>query len=279
MKIFLLVCSELGVPISAEKTVWAMRLLTLLGVLLDGEFFRLSIPEEKHLKAINLLQNVVTSHKVTVKQVQQLAGVLNFLCRVIFTGRAFTRRMYAKYSGLVENTQLKPYHHVKVDLEFKFDCRVWLNFLDREMVSTVSRPYLDLTDDSNVVQLEFYSDASLCDDLGFGAGYDREWTYGQWPVGFVKKYSPSIEIVELFGLAVAVEIWQRKLMNKRVCVYCDNESVVYMINNSASSCPIYMKLIRGLVLKGLKFNFRIFAKHLKSEENEVADSLSHLQCH
>ena len=56
MKIFLEVCTVIGVPISAEKTVWAMRVIVFLGMLLNGETFTLSIPEEKRLKAVNLLQ-------------------------------------------------------------------------------------------------------------------------------------------------------------------------------------------------------------------------------
>ena len=50
-----------------------------------------------------------------------------------------------------------------------------------------------------------------------------------------------------------------------------------MINNTVSSCEHCMKLIRGIVLKGLEWNFRIFARHLKSEENQAADALSRLQ--
>ena len=110
-----------------------------------------------------------------------------------------------------------------------------------------------------------------------GAHFNKQWTYAKWPINFVKDYQPSIEFLELYGLAVAVYIWAKQLENTRALVFCDNEAVVYMINNSSSSCKQCMKLIRGIILKGLKFNFRIFARHFRSEENEVADSLSRLQ--
>ena len=281
MKIFLEVCAVMGVPISAEKTVWATRLLTFLGILLDGYTFTLSIPEEKRVAVRNLLHRMLVKKKAMVKEIQQLAGLLNFLNCAIFMGRAFTRRMYSKFAGIVKGKnggcQLRAYHHVRIDQEFKIDCRVWMMFLEMEQMSVVARPYVDLTETKNLTQLEFYSDASLNGELGFGARFDREWTYAQWPANFITHYSPSIEFVELYGLTVAVFIWARKLANQRVLVFCDNKSVVHMVNNTASSCGLCMKLIRGLVLKGLQWNFRVFAKHLRSEENEVADTLSQLK--
>ena len=39
--------------------------------------------------------------KATVKDLQSLCGILNFLGRVVFPGRTFTRRMYSKYAGFV----------------------------------------------------------------------------------------------------------------------------------------------------------------------------------
>ena len=286
MKIFLDVCAVVGVPSSAEKTVWATRIIVFLGILLDGEMFTLSIPEEKRTKAVNLLQNLLIKRKGTVKEIQQLAGVLNFLNRAIFTGRVFTRRMYAKFAGVVNSSgkhgitrtnQLKSYHHMRLDNEFKSNCRVWLWFLDQSTLKMVSRPFVDLSQNKQLTQLEFYSDASLNGELGFGARFEKEWTYAQWPKKFIKDFSPSIGFVELYGLTVATYIWAKKLSNKRVLVYCDNESVVHMVNNTSSSCNQCMKLLQGIILLGLKWNFRIFARHLRSEENEVADALSRLQ--
>ena len=172
MVIFMDICKIIGVPISAEKTVWSTAVLVFLGVLLNGSTFKLSIPEEKQIKAINALQRILSKQKVTVQELQQLTGLLNFLNRAIFTGRAFTRRMYAKFSGIIkirksgtgcaewEPRVLKLHHHVKLDAEFKADCRVWLEFLDSRMLSTVSRPYVDMTEDKALLELEFFSDAS-----------------------------------------------------------------------------------------------------------------------
>ena len=223
---------------------------------------------------------MVTKRKSTVKEIQQLAGYLNFLNKATFTGRAFTRRMYAKYAGLINNTtdsRLQVYHHIKLDREFKSNCRTWLQFLELDTLAVVSRPYVDLSEKKEVRELEFYSDASLNENFGISARFEKQWTYMQWPEGFVRKYQPSIEFVELYGLTIAVYIRAKKLRNQHALIFCDNEAVVHMINNSALSCPLCMKMIRGLVLKGLQYNFRLFAQHVRIQDNQTADALSRLQ--
>ena len=92
---FLDLCAEIGVPISMDKTEWGSTLIIFLGILLDGKTLTLSIPLDKRIKAINMLQMMCAKRKATVKELQVLSRYLNFLCKAIFPGRTFTRRMYA----------------------------------------------------------------------------------------------------------------------------------------------------------------------------------------
>ena len=82
--------------------------------------------------------------KATVHQIQKLCGYLNFLCRAIVPGRAFTRRIYALTAGKVNNGRtiaLKQHHHVKISGEVKCDLRMWIQFLHNPLI--VCRPFLD----------------------------------------------------------------------------------------------------------------------------------------
>ena len=273
---FLKLCSDISLPVSLEKTEWATTRITFLGILLDGKNFVLSIPLDKQEKARKLLEYFQDKKKATVKQLQVLTGYLNFLSKAIFPGRAFTRRIYAKYSGAKD--KLKPYHHVYLDKEFKFDCQVWREFLQsRNLNSIVCRPMIDLNLAITAQELNFYTDASANATLGFGGIFNRAWICQQWEPGFIATYNPSIEYLELFALCAAILTWGGNLRNKRVIVYCDNMSVVNMINKSSSSCKNCMVLIRLLVLSGLTDNRRVFAKHVVGKNNELADSLSRLQ--
>ena len=50
-----------------------------------------------------------------------------------------------------------------------------------------------------------------------------------------------------------------------------------MINNSSAKCKNCMVLIRMIVLEGLVCNTRVFAKYVRSKDNDKADALSRLQ--
>ena len=110
-------------------------------------------------------------------------------------------------------TALKSHHHIKLDKEFKEDCRVWLDFLDSSPIdTTVCRPWVDFSP-SDVTILDFYSDASGSKSKGgYGAVFELEWMYGAWDTNFMVKEDPSIEFLELFTLTAAVMAWKNKLL-------------------------------------------------------------------
>ena len=123
-------------------------------------------------KALKLLNDLTGKKKATVKQLQVLTGYLNFLTKVITPGRTFTRRIYTKYANISKN--LKPYHHMKLDQEFRFDCKVWRTFLTNFNDAVVCRPMIDLSNTQNSVCLNFYSDASANERLGMGAVFQNK---------------------------------------------------------------------------------------------------------
>ena len=67
--------------------------------------------------------------------------------------------------------------------------------------------------------------------------------------------------------------WGDLLVNTRVVIFCDNQSVLEMVNNTTSICKNCMYLLRLLVLNNLRFNRRISVKYVKSADNILADSL------
>ena len=92
--------------------------------------------------------------------------------------------------------------------------------------------------------------------------------------GFVKECNPSIEYLELFALTVAIDLWGHYFENKRVTIFCDNSSVVHMVNKTSSRCVNCMVLIRLIVINCMKFNFRLNVCHVKGVLNSEAGALS-----
>ena len=287
MREFLSLCEKIGFPIAMDKTEWATEVITFLGILLDGIHFVLRLPVEKKERAEYLLKLMMDKKKATVKEMQVLCGYLNFLCKAIYPGRVFTRRMYVKYSSIVsmdKNKRLKvyrpkPFHHVRLDREFKLDCAIWTQFLSGNLDQVVNRPMLDLSEkwETTATEIRFYSDASAGLELGFGCILETRWIYGKWGKEFMEKCEPSIEFLELFGLCAGIFTWEEELANQRLIIFCDNQAVIAMVNNMTSGCRHCMHLLRLLTLNGMKYNRRLYVKYVSSKNNFLADSLSRLE--
>ena len=131
---------------------------------------------------------------------------------------------------------------------------------------------------NQVTVTRLYSDSSLSAKLGMGAVFLEwdSWIYRQWNPQFIKKSKPSIEFLELYALVAAVLTWSDKLSNQRVAIYCDNQAVIHMVNNTASSCVQCMKLLRILVLDSIRANRRLFALYVNTRDNFLADSISRM---
>ena len=179
-----------------------------------------------------------------------------------------------KITDAQENS-LKQYHHVSLSKDVLRDCEMWEVFLNNASHWAVCHPMVDIQGIyAETVTLNFYSDASLNSNFGFGAIFNDRWIYGCWGRTFVLQNSPSIAFLELFTLVAAILTWGDRLINIRVVTWCDNETVKHAVNKLTSGCEQCMKLIRLLTLDNLKNNRRVFVKYVKSRDNVLADALS-----
>ena len=96
----------------------------------------------------------------------------------------------------------------------------------------------------------------------------------KWNPEFIEICNPSIEYLELYALTAGVILWIHRFKNQRVMVFCDNISVVQMINKSTSSCRNCLVLIRLITLECMIRNMCIYAKYVNSADNGRADVLS-----
>ena len=268
---FLRICQYIRFPVNMDKTFSGSTQFIFLGLLIDTIRQIVCVPVEKIQKAVALINETLSQSKITLLRLQKLCGFLNFLCRAIVPGRAFTRCLYVHTAS--KGSKLKPHHHIKITGEMKADMRMWLSFLERP--EACSRPFLDYSG-VDAIELDLYSDASRNFDLGFGGICGINWVFGKWDQ-FTKNVEPSIEYLELFAVMTVVLLLIKRFRNKRVTLFCDNMSVVHMINGMSSSCRNCMVMIRKITLEGLLQNVRIFAKHVRTNQNGPSDALSRLQ--
>ena len=273
VNVFLTICKIINFPVNLDKTWFGVTTLTFLGMLIDTLRQVVCVPVEKIQKALNLIGYILSRRKITVHQLQRLCGFLNFLCKCVVPGRAFTRRLYAHTSS--KSGKLLPHHHIRVTQEMKLDLQIWNLFLQHP--SVFSRPFIDFSEFITADELDFYTDASGNFRLGFGGICGRSFMFQQWDTQFMQMKNPSIQYMELFAVAAAVLAWINRFKNRRIIIFTDNDSVKHMINNSTASCKNCMVLIRFITLECLINNVRIFAKYVPTDENSLADSLSRLQ--
>ena len=268
--VFLDICKTINFPVSLEKTFWSTTTIIFLGFLIDSINQTISIPLDKVEKAKTIINSILSSRKITVLKLQRACRILNFLCRCIVPGRAFTRRLYTYYS-----TSMKPHHHIRVSTEMKEDLKIWIQFLNNPEI--YCRPFIDFGKILKADNLSWFTDAS--GKIGFGGIWENEWFKGLWPKSFLERCNPSIEFQELYAVVTSVILWGENFKNRRICLYCNNQAVVQMINYSTSSCKNCMKLIRILTLICLDWNLRVFTQFIPTKSNYLADALSRGQMH
>ena len=251
-----------------DKTVWSSTSLIFLGLLIDSVAQVVCIPVDKIERAKQLIMEILSQCKVTVKNLQKLCGFLNFLCRCIMPGRAFTRRLYSHFSP-----KAMPYHHIRVNTEIKKDLDMWLKFLNNPVI--YCRPFIDYSEILMAETIDWFTDAS--GKIGMGGYCKQEWFQEEWNKCWLAQEEPSIEYLELATVLCSIYFWVENYKNCHICLYCDNQAVISMINNATSSCRNCMVLIHLLTLKSLELNVRIFAKSVPTAKNYFADTLSRFQ--
>ena len=263
LRLFLDLCSYLGIPIAPEKTCGPATTLSFAGIELDSVSFEARLPLDKIDKCLSVISDFLTRKKVTLKELQSLTGLLNFACSVVVPGRAFLRRLIDLTIGI-----RSPYHYTKLNREVKSDLKLWQSFF----ASFNGRSFFleDVWDSSD--KLELYTDAA--GSLGFGAVFGRKWCYGKWPNSWLHQ---NIAMLEFYPIVLSLHLWGHTMQNRCILFLTDNEALVYVINKQSCRDKNLMFFVRKLVLICLQHNILFKAKHVRGVYNTLADSLSRLQ--
>ena len=109
-------CSQLGVPVVAEKTVGPANVVTFLGVEVDTVEMELRLP----LRKLEKLKELVALWRVRKgcrkRDYLSLAGYLSHACKVVMPGRRFLRGIF----GLLSQFRRKD-HYVRLSSSFQAD--------------------------------------------------------------------------------------------------------------------------------------------------------------
>jgi len=270
---FLSITKEVGCVVAAQrdKTEKATRDQQIyLGFEVICRDLCIKLDESRIQDMVKLLDGVMNSSTITVKELLSLIGILVFAALVI-QGARFA------YAGLLDKVRSLRHGAPKsfkilVDKIFIDDCEMYKELMARmnglHAIQGARRP---------CVKWEFYSDASF---LGWcywtEAGHYED---ARWPepwlrsrIGLLTKYK-DIFICELEAWAVLIGL--RKCIPLcafgLLVIWCDNAPVVQMLRRHTSRSSRCAPIIREIEFLLALYNVELKPMHVRTYDNSLAD--------
>ena len=217
----------------ASNILGPSQVLEFMGIQLDSTRMEARLPEDKLLHTRELLNSFAECRSVRLLELQSLIGTLQF----VVPGRTFLQRMIDLTSS-VRNR----FHHIRLNKEFFKDLNMWKAFLAGWNGHSF---FLDSTITPSP-DMDLYSDAF--GTIGIGGYFKGKWFQGRWPphMQLNKDRGISIEWQELFPIIVAPVICFPYFSGKLIQFWCDNQSVVAILNSGCSKAASIMDLYGSL---------------------------------
>lgn len=265
---------QLGFTVNMKpgKTVGPAQQQKFVGVLIDSVLMEARLDPEKLQQTRAKLAAFQHKQSATTKEVQSLAGLLNWVCKVVYGGRTFLRRILDTIAGGGPS-----HHHVRLGQAFHRDIKWWLHSL-----ATFNGKALILPAQRTAPR-EFQTDAEGSGAVGvFLWGGYVGLTHRQLQRLLPQDTPPPglhISVYETFAVLVAVRLFPDAVRNQNLCLRSDNTTTVAAVNKmtctaSEASKAHIMSILRKLFSASVRLNFRLTALHVRGVDNGLADALS-----
>ena len=231
----------------------------VLGVVVNTIDGTISVPKDRLIEIIMLVEEWQTKTKSNKVDLQSLIGKLQFVTKCVRQSRIFLNRL------LETLRSMSSVKSIRLSNSFKKDLRWWFLFVEQfNGVSYI--PPLGWEEPD----VAFSTDSCL---KGCGGVCDNEYFHASFPQ-FIQDQDLGIHALEMLAVLVGVRIWGHRCEGMKIRIYCDNEAAVQVINSSKTKDSFLGSCLRELWLEVSKFGFQLQAVHLPGEENRVADWLS-----
>jgi len=233
-----------------------------IGITIDTVAMELRISDERLQEVRDELLQWRQVIYCSKRRLLSLIGKLNFVSRVVKSGRTFLRR-------LIDKAKVTRYlhHRITMDASTRGDIDWWVSYLPTWNGISV---FSDNTWSTNA-DLHLWTDAS---DIGVGGYFGDEWFCELFIGDAVNMKTMSITWRELYGIVRAAFNWRYELKGKMILFHCDNEAVCHIISSGTSRDPYIMSLVRTLFFISAGNDFVCSAVDIRGCHNSVADVLS-----
>lgn len=251
---------RLGFHINWNKVEGPSKQIKFLGILIDTEAGILRLPQDRLSELVDLARQFLNKKRVTRRQLQALAGKLNWACQIVRGGRIYLRRIFDCIGKLK-----KSHHKLRLVAALRDDLLYWYRFL-RVFNGKAAFP-------SQTPITDVYVDA--CNN-GAGAFFRGDWLYSNWEYDWPEAAGLHINHKEALTIILAARRWAQNWANHRVIVFTDSQVARAVINKGSCHNKIVMAAIRELFWASVNYNFTLHCIYVEGKKNQIADALSRL---
>ena len=256
--------SDLGLIENLAKACPPSTVQVVLGILIDTVNGTLSVPKDKMDDIHSVLTIWQKKRKTNKVDLQSLIGKLQFVCKCVRQSRIFLNRLLDALRSFSDKSK------IVLSESFKKDIRWWCLFMAE--YNGVSYMPAQVWTEPDV---SFSTDSCLS---GCGGICGVEYFHSNYPQVIIDMELP-IHALEMLAVLVGVRLWGKTCQGGKIQIYCDNESVVQVLNSSKTKDKFMGSCLREIWLEVSKCGFELRAVHLPGEENRVADWLSRWEIH
>src|SRR5882672_6019657 len=245
---------ELSLSFQPAKTIQPTTCLEFLGLELDSSAMEARLPQEK-LEFLQIyLRNWQARSRCMLKEVQELAGFLQFCAQVVPHGRTFIR-------GIINFS-------MKFSNEFTIKHIPAYARLDIHWWSMYAHSWngMQLLEPQNPT-LHIYMDAS--GTKGLGGIFGDEWFSTKCPRHFCSR---DIQFKEIYAVLHAILRWGHLWTGHHVIFHMDNYAVVSALCSGSMQNPQVMNVLRFIVMLAAWLGFSYNSSWLASSDNSLADA-------
>lgn len=250
---------ELGFCVSWGKVVGPTQHITFLGIDIDTRTCTLSLGEAKRAQVQQKLREFSKRKRASKKQLQGLAGLLNWACKAIRGGRFFLRRILDSINALKQQQ-----HKAHLGEEFRKDLHWWLTYL-----SVFNGTVYYSQQSTEHVHVDACRTAT-------GAFWRGDWTYSVFACDRPAAADLHINYKEVCAVLDATKRWAPRWRNCSVIIHTDSTVTKAIINKGRSKNKFINACLRNLFWLSVRFNFTIRAIHVPGQVNILPDTVSRL---
>nr|QBH67483.1 hypothetical protein UE_1417 [Ustilago esculenta] len=258
-----LAASALGFRLSRKKTVWNTTRLEVLGIELDSVAQTASVTESRRRRILQSCGRILDRGRASLGDMQKIAGLLQFVTRVVPQGRAFLRRLY----DAVKARYKTPFER-RISSATRTELSWWVNTLS-------SWDGVSLLQPSPLLIEHIWTDASKC-SIGAHLGTMRQPTAVLSREVSRRHRNKDIRFLEALAVLEALRLFSPLWSGpRRVVVHVDNENVEHGLRKGSIRDPATQTILRAIFTLCLQRHIDLVPLRVSSEENILADALSH----